>query len=111
MKLTRSPWLSQVLHGRVYTLGQRKLFVAVQGGGESAHWIVLAVEIEHGGMQHLQGLDRARAVLDNHAHAVVGERKTERGARVLAERYAEKWAAQQLELERCKCEEIKAVAS
>lgn len=112
--LIRSSWSSQVTHGRVYTVGVRRLCVAVQSGenfGNDAQWIVLALEIEHGDMGHLEGLDRARAVLQNHAHALIGERKTERGARALAERYAEKWAAQQLELAQCGCEEIKAVAS
>lgn len=110
--LRRSPWQTRVLYGRIYTLGTRKLFVAVQGGDELGEkWLVLALEIDAAGTEHLDGMQKAEAMLEQHAHALLGERKTERAARNLAERYAEKWAVQQVALERCNCEQIQAVAS
>ena len=48
----------------------------------------------------------ATAVFDNHAHKVLGTRKTDAGARRLGERYAAGWKAGKTQIAECPCEDI-----
>lgn len=104
-------WLTKTLHARTYTSTKGALGVAMHFDDAAQLWVCYAlsapasVKIDGGPAAVMD------SVLGNHAHAVLGERKTVAGARNLCERYAEKWAAAQLELERCDCSEIQAVAS
>lgn len=50
-------------------------------------------------------------VLNEHAHKLLGSRKSDAAAKRLAEQYAKKWIGEAVAVERCNCGEISAVAS
>ena len=104
-------WVTKTMHARAYVGPKGSLAVGLQFDERAGVYVcfVLAAPTSmktDGGPAAVM-----ESVLSNHAHAVLGERKTLAGARSLCERYAAKWAATQLETEQCDCGEIEAVAS
>lgn len=83
----------------------RELSLSIVEGSEGHG--VIAIEVP---LMSTYGLEAARKVLDDHAHVILGKRKTQAAAEKLASEYAKKWLQGQRIKDRCACEEIKVMA-
>ena len=79
----------------------RVLILGIQPAPGGTSWAAYALESDKASLSA-----DVRAFFDNHAHAILGDRKTEAGARALCDRYAAKWEKGGAAAEPCACEEI-----
>lgn len=104
--MNRDEWTRQEAWLYVTNSADTALIMAIQPIGEG--WIVIAIESSadmKGAKDAVEGVGR---FFGDHAHDVVGQRKTLSGAKKLAERYIDKWREKARDLPKCDCGEIAA---
>jgi len=100
-------WFTASLTQRIYISRARGRMLIVAIAGKPGDYLVMALASAIDAAGPLQAL---QSFFDDHAHDVVGTRKTLAGAKQLGARYAGTWLAGQKKIAPCACgaiEEIK----
>jgi hypothetical protein len=101
-------WTTQTQTIRIWPSRARDRVLVGMVNGETGVFLVMTIETVVAKADTTKGpIGVVEALLDDHAHAVLGTRKTLAGAQALAERYAAKWLAGAKKSAACPCAPIK----